>query len=422
MACWRIANGIAFGDNICGREPDSMGKVTEGIPGMTHKLASRKRNPGGCMQPNFFAVYALLLSCSAFGLDIAGKVVDKKFAPIAGARICPQNAPANCVQSGQDGTFRFQGTVGLRASFPRLEPAPSSWRAYRPNGQMWFSAQWRNQDAQAGLPATGFSGPVFLRAVPASATEGHASAPGPLSKSAALPALVITKIGYAVTAFQPATETETNDVVLMGGEGETVTLPFNGKTLENWTQIPAASWIVKNGAMASTGAGRGVLYFKDDYADFRVIFSVRQVKYDHKPCVLFFTTHPPEGQKGLDALGGLQWQAPHSSTWDYRPGKNNDGKAYFKVIYTPTLIRTQWSQCELLVNSAKGEARMASCQQDSAGNLPCKATEVLRFKDPAEIGKRGPFAIQMHNGGIFDEYKNITIEANPKSDSLYLTQ
>ena len=31
---------------------------------------------------------------------------------------------------------------------------------------------------------------------------------------------------------------------------------FDGKTLDGWIQVPAASWIVKDGAMASTGAGR----------------------------------------------------------------------------------------------------------------------------------------------------------------------
>jgi len=39
---------------------------------------------------------------------------------------------------------------------------------------------------------------------------------------------------------------------------------FDGKTLEGWIQVPADSWIVKDGAMVSTGAARGVIYTKGD--------------------------------------------------------------------------------------------------------------------------------------------------------------
>jgi hypothetical protein len=46
-----------------------------------------------------------------------------------------------------------------------------------------------------------------------------------------------------------------------------------------------------------------------------------------------------------------------------------------------------------------------------------KAVEVLSFKDPA-AGKVGPVAWQMHNAGLFDEFKDITIEPDPKGDEL----
>jgi hypothetical protein len=46
-----------------------------------------------------------------------------------------------------------------------------------------------------------------------------------------------------------------------------------------------------------------------------------------------------------------------------------------------------------------------------------KAVEVLDFRDPA-AGKVGPIAWQMHNAGLFDEYKDVTIERNPKDDEL----
>jgi hypothetical protein len=42
-----------------------------------------------------------------------------------------------------------------------------------------------------------------------------------------------------------------------------------------------------------------------------------------------------------------------------------------------------------------------------------KAVEVLSFKDAA-AGKAGPIAWQMHNAGLLDEYKDVTIELDPK--------
>ena len=48
------------------------------------------------------------------------------------------------------------------------------------------------------------------------------------------------------------------------------------------------------------------------------------------------------------------------------------------------------------------------------GARPSKS---LDFKDPA-AGKVGPIAWQMHNAGLFDEYKDVTIESDPKVDDL----
>jgi len=50
-----------------------------------------------------------------------------------------------------------------------------------------------------------------------------------------------------------------------------------------------------------------------------------------------------------------------------------------------------------------------------------KAVEVLRFEIP-EAGKVGPVAWQMHNKGLFDEFKDVRIEINPATDELLTTQ
>src|SRR3954451_18553781 len=77
---------------------------------------------------------------------------------------------------------------------------------------------------------------------------------------------------------------------------------FDGKTLDGWISSSNA-WAVKDGAMASTGAGRGVIYTKEDYGNFRLIFNIRHVsgQPDHQACVLIFCTRPAGGEKGLDA-------------------------------------------------------------------------------------------------------------------------
>lgn len=188
---------------------------------------------------------------------------------------------------------------------------------------------------------------------------------------------------------------------------------FDGRTLDGWVTATNA-WIVKSGAMASRGAGRGVIYTKGDYGNFRLIFTMRHVsgQPDHQACVLIFCARPPEGQKGLDALGGIQFQVPNGGHWDYRPGHNNSGGAEFAKLPHPKFDPQEWSQVELLVNATSGIARMAVAQPPGT-----KAVEVLDFKDET-AGKVGPIAWQMHNKGLFDEYKDVRIEAEPKEERL----
>src|SRR5205823_11026955 len=93
-------------------------------------------------------------------------------------------------------------------------------------------------------------------------------------------------------------------------------------------------WTVKDGAMASTGVGRGVIYTAKDYARFRLMFTMRHVSGnpDHQACILIFCSRPQGGEKVLDALGGIQFQVPNGGHWDYRPGMNNNGGAEFTTV------------------------------------------------------------------------------------------
>jgi hypothetical protein len=100
---------------------------------------------------------------------------------------------------------------------------------------------------------------------------------------------------------------------------------------------PSASWTVKNGALASLGAGRGVIYTTGQYSRYRIIFDMRHVsgKPDHQACVLVFCTAPTAGEKPMDALGGIQFQVPNGGHWDYRKGHNNGGKEEFTAAVEP---------------------------------------------------------------------------------------
>jgi hypothetical protein len=163
----------------------------------------------------------------------------------------------------------------------------------------------------------------------------------------------------------------------------------------------STGWIVKDGAMASTGAGRGVIYTAKDYSCYRWMFTMRHISGDpdHQACVLIFCSRPQTGDKPLDALGGIQFQVP------------NGGQEFTAVTKTQFDVHA-WSRIEILADAAKGTARMAVPQPP--GN---KAVEVVDFKD-APAGKAGPVAWQMHNAGLFDEYKDVTIEPDPKDDNL----
>lgn len=168
-------------------------------------------------------------------------------------------------------------------------------------------------------------------------------------------------------------------------------------------------WVVKDGAMASIGSGRGVIYTKKDYSRFRLMFTMRHVSGnpDHQACVLIFSSRPQGDDMPLDALAGIQFQVPNGGHWDYRPGMNNNGGDEFTKVFAAQFDVHQWSRVEILADATKGIASMAVAQP-----LGSKAVEVLRFHDPA-AGKTGPIAWQMHNAGLFDEYKDVSIEVDP---------
>jgi len=176
----------------------------------------------------------------------------------------------------------------------------------------------------------------------------------------------------------------------------------------------SSGWTVKDGVMASTGSGCGVIYTAHDYSHYRLLLTMRHVsgKPDHPAAVLFFCTRPKEGEKPLDALGAIQFMIPQGYHWDYRPGHNGAGGKEFTTLAKGKANPGDWSRVEILVDAAKGTARLAIAQPPGA-----KAVELAGFNDPT-AGHVGPIALQMHNGGLFDEYKDITVELDPEVDDL----
>lgn len=127
-----------------------------------------------------------------------------------------------------------------------------------------------------------------------------------------------------------------------------------------------------------------MIYTKEDFTRYRLIVTMRHVSGnpDHQPCVLVFGTRPPAGERGLDALGGIQLQTPNGGHWDYRPGHNNAGDAFTRPVRT-TFDNHQWHQVGILVDATTGTAQMAVAQP-----VGTRATLNCVFRDPA-VGRIG---------------------------------
>ncbi|HVZ89427.1 MAG TPA: DUF1080 domain-containing protein [Polyangia bacterium] len=200
---------------------------------------------------------------------------------------------------------------------------------------------------------------------------------------------------------------------------------FDGVDLNGWVQVPASQWSVVNGAMHSTGSApsaRGFIYTTNAYGDFRFIFTSRLIQDPkdnppHVPCVLFW------GESlTADAMEALQIQPPKGYMWDYRPTGPTAGKSpdmyETRIAGAPSLDDMEWSQCEMLANKAAGTMRFACCQ--ITGTTPCKASEIVDFKDPT-AGRVSPLALQVHTAGMVEEFKDLYVESPVAEPTNLLT-
>jgi hypothetical protein len=400
-----------------------------------------------------------LAAWAAHALDISGKVLTKAFGPIAGAKVCAQAEPDKCATSAADGTFRLQGAVSVRpherlAQAYTLEYRRGAFALNAPEAARarleWFSAGGRSLAArEASLaagrnaleaPAHDGQGLLILRVTTEKfslswktvlgAGAGSSSTPGAgqagaaafaaVAKTAAPSALVATADGYANGGYQPAAETETGVLIVLGGAGENVKLLFDGKTFNGWDQNSGktiggatGSWEIKDDALSAKGTTRGTLTPKDDYASFRLFFTLRHVHDasmggDHTPCIVIWGM--PRDALPNDALGGVQFQPPNAGHWDYRPGKNNGGGSAFTSLGGAGLNSKDWNQCELYADATTSTAKLACCKAEEG--KPCKGLPKLQWKESG-WAKKSPWGFQIHNKGLKDQFKNVSIEVDP---------
>ena len=188
---------------------------------------------------------------------------------------------------------------------------------------------------------------------------------------------------------------------------------FDGKTLDGW-DTPKGAWVVKEGGvLASTGTAADI-YTHEDLGDYRVFFQIRHLPAmggkDHQPCVVLFGKRPADPTKAARSLGGAQFQPPNGYSWNY-----GVGGTFSSPAGKMKLDAKVWNQCEVVVKEA-GSFKAACCTVTP--DKACKTFEVLSWKGP---GRKHPFDLMMHNGGLFDEYREIWIERNQTDDS-YLSQ
>ena len=197
---------------------------------------------------------------------------------------------------------------------------------------------------------------------------------------------------------------------------------FNGTTLAGWAQVPVTSGDTTfdvnatDRAIETTGQTRGFIYTTNKYAFYRVIYSVKQNLYLHFPTVLFFGYSTT-----ADAMDGMQFQLPKDYAWDYRPGKNESPTTGLHTYgspdpSTPNELLNTWFRCELLVNSTNSTGPTAD---SAAAILGGTAQHVMSITDATITNIPCPFAIQCHQSGVDDEYKDILIEVNPQYNGWF---
>jgi hypothetical protein len=203
---------------------------------------------------------------------------------------------------------------------------------------------------------------------------------------------------------------------------------FDGKTLTGWHANSEVYDVIMDDligkmVMRSTGKARGFLATDKSYQNFRMIFSNRLLGGGHAQNMLLWCARGEGGNTyPNNACGGIQYQPPGRSMWDYRVGQNKSPGGKTTVAGSSGASSMDWSQCEILAKGTTSEFRVACCKL-TKGAGPCKGVEILKWKDTVtQGGLKGPVAWQAHNGGHVIHWTDVFIEENPTVDDLITTK
>jgi hypothetical protein len=177
---------------------------------------------------------------------------------------------------------------------------------------------------------------------------------------------------------------------------------FDGTGFDNWEYDPKA-WTLREGAMiGKTSGGQSLAFTKKDYASFRLIVWSRMVNGNDHLGICLWGGRPAAGSYGFSKC--LLVIPPNGAIWDYLTNTDNPKPDYQKGM-------AEWHRTEILANRMTGKVlvavngKLVHDYQDPAAKLP---------RRPAA----GPVGVQIHKAGTESEYKDISIEVDPKIDHL----
>lgn len=386
---------------------------------------------------------ALIVAVGARAQDISGKVVDKLYNPVPQASVCVKGSATQCALTGADGAFRLTpGSSALSAAFKALgfslERSRGGFALVSPRA-VRVTLEWRDLQGRRLAPARRLDllagpNPIALpSALPAaslaflqvggsgfSATwkgiwrdraadaASHAAVPsGPsslpaLAKSGAAPVLEATKAGFGIRTYAPDNDVETGVQIMLPAEGEVAL--FDGKTLDGW-KGNMATWSLKAAAIHGKGSGGQQFITDGDYGNFRLFIRFRNISGASHLGILFWGKRQ-FGYQRSDATCVM----PHDGgQWDYHSAGGGGGGHQSPPEKAKTIVQTEWHYTELLANRDARTFQMAT-----------NGIWMINHKYFLST-LNGPIGLQLHDGTVEFEAKDIFIEANPKEPGKLLT-
>jgi hypothetical protein len=240
---------------------------------------------------------------------------------------------------------------------------------------------------------------------PPAATPGAGGAAAGADAATTVVPDAATVVGGGGIVAEDAAPPPAPDAVA-SGEAGTPTLPgmvtlFDGSSFDNWVYDPAAWKIVDRAMVGKVGGGQSQAFTKADYGSFRLIVWSRMVNGNDHLGICFWGARPAPGKYGFGAC--LLVIPPNGAIWDYLTNTDNPKPNY-------QVGMADWHQTEILANQTTGRVQVAvngklvHDYQDPAAKLPRR--------------KRGPIGMQIHKAGTESEYRDISVEVDPKSDQL----